>query len=412
MPNTRRRRFSIRDNEVNVRETKLQNGLQSRYILEVKKSMNHSDPDPEPKLKATNEVATKSIKPKPKMYANTSKNSSLPMVTENASSSFSTMTTDNKCSRTTLDKEIGATSSSINFYNEVNTPVYSSYSERPKLAATVVETPKKTIAIEKKDGRLSARDRTPMRRDKFPRQHRIKVRSPKRRVPSIEPQNKAIDSNTRTVGTTAIDWGVEIELFSVDDIADLIETAEDDERLSTHSYDDMCRICHGGDSLTTELGSLISACSCRGTVGRVHVKCLERWLTESGKSRCELCGTRYATRRVHKYGVPRALVMWVLSHNAKQLMVDSLGIMLMSPLAVLAAWLSGRTLAGLMTQESQVTPWPLASTFVLACMTLVCYYCWIVSAATRHALGWWIWYRSQYEVRLQLQENEEQTTQI
>lgn len=54
-----------------------------------------------------------------------------------------------------------------------------------------------------------------------------------------------------------------------------------------------------------------------------------------------------------------------------QLMVDSLGIMLMSPLAVLAAWLSGRTLAGLMTQESHVTPWPLASTFVLACMTLV-----------------------------------------
>lgn len=54
-----------------------------------------------------------------------------------------------------------------------------------------------------------------------------------------------------------------------------------------------------------------------------------------------------------------------------QLMVDSLGIMLMSPLAVLAAWLSGRTLAGLMTYEAHVTPWPLASTFVLACMTLV-----------------------------------------
>lgn len=54
-------------------------------------------------------------------------------------------------------------------------------------------------------------------------------------------------------------------------------------------------------------------------------------------------------------------------------MVDSLGIMLMSPLAILAAWLSGRTLAGLMTHDSHVTPWPLASTFVLACMTLVKY---------------------------------------
>lgn len=52
-------------------------------------------------------------------------------------------------------------------------------------------------------------------------------------------------------------------------------------------------------------------------------------------------------------------------------MVDSLGIILMSPLAILAAWLSGKTLAGLMTQDNQITPWPLASTFVLACMTLV-----------------------------------------
>ncbi|KAJ8733167.1 hypothetical protein PYW08_001465 [Mythimna loreyi] len=401
MPNTRRRRFSVRENEANVRETKLQNALQS----------SHSDPDPEPKLRASNEVATKSIKPKLKMYPNSSKNTVLQIATKK-SSSFSTVTSmsaGKNRSHTTMDKDVGATSSNIDLYNnEANITVNSSYIERPKTAATSVETQKKAVVIEKKDGRLSSRDRTPMRREKHPRQHRIKVRSPRRRVPVIEPQNKAVDSSTRTIGTTAIDWGVEIELFSVDDIADLIEPTEDDDRISTHSYDDMCRICHGGESLSPELGSLISACSCRGTVGRVHVKCLERWLTESGKSRCELCGTRYATRRVHKYGVPRALVMWVLSHNAKQLMVDSLGIMLMSPLAVLAAWLSGRTLAGLMTQESQVTPWPLASTFVLACMTLVCYYCWIVSAATRHALGWWIWYRSQYEVRLQLQENEEQ----
>ncbi|KAJ2951997.1 hypothetical protein O0L34_g4259 [Tuta absoluta] len=176
---------------------------------------------------------------------------------------------------------------------------------------------------------------------------------------------------------------------------------------SNNSLDVMCRICHGCESLSSESGLMISACGCRGTVGRVHVKCLERWLTESGKSKCELCGTRYSTKRVHKYGFPKALAIWVLSQNAKQLMVDSLGIMLMSPLAVVAAWLSGRTLAGLMTPEAQQTPWPLASTFVLACMTLVCYYCWIVSAVTRHALGWWIWYRAQYEVRLQFQDNEE-----
>ncbi|XP_063377323.1 uncharacterized protein LOC134664549 isoform X1 [Cydia fagiglandana] len=254
--------------------------------------------------------------------------------------------------------------------------------------------------------------------------HRAKIRSPNHRIyvfntPSTEihkivdigtSADVGIDSCMETVGTNVIDWAQETRDWLQEIQVYTVNTAEIEmlelEQQSDHSLDDMCRICHSGDCLSPELGRLVSACNCRGTVGRVHVRCLERWLTESGKSRCELCGTRYHTRRVHRYGVLKALVMWFLSQNAKQLMVDSLGIMLMSPLAVLAAWLSGRTLAGLMTQESQVTPWPLASTFVLACMTLVCYYCWIVSAATRHALGWWIWYRSQYEVRLELQDEE------
>ncbi|XP_026737255.1 uncharacterized protein LOC113500601 isoform X1 [Trichoplusia ni] len=393
MPNTRRRRFSVQ-NEIAGRDAKLQNGLQS----------SHSDSDSEIKVMTNNFVATKSSKTKHKMYPNSSKNSTLEIVAE--CESASSVMTVKKRSTSTMDKDVTASSSNIDLFNMLTAT--------EELSADRIKGPVSTTIepLKKRDDRQLNRERTPLRRDKHPRQHRIKVRSPKRRMPIIE-QNKAVDTNRRNTATGAINWEQEYEIYSSENVTNIIDTTEDEERTSTHSLDDMCRICHGGDALSPELGRLISACSCRGTVGRVHVKCLERWLTESGKSRCELCGTRYATRRVHRYGVPRALVMWVLSQNAKQtfldlqLMVDSLGIMLMSPLAVLAAWLSGRTLAGLMTQESHVTPWPLASTFVLACMTLVCYYCWIVSAATRHALGWWIWYRSQYEVRLQLQDSEE-----
>ncbi|XP_035439140.2 uncharacterized protein LOC118268671 isoform X1 [Spodoptera frugiperda] len=432
MPNTRRRRFSVQ-NEIAGRENKLQNGLPIsefclhpepnpttwdevgvkmslfgflnwiscvRHVVLLNSYINHSDPDSELKVVATNIVATKSPRPKSKAYANSSKSQTLEVVAE-CESSIS-VSTVKKQSIVTMDKAVYASSSTLitpeNSTEECNPLI----ANRSKTVATAIETQKK------RDERQLPRERAPVRRDKYPRQHRIKVRSPKRRIPIIEqPNNKAIESTKRTTGTAAINWDSEVELCRPENVTNVINTFEEVERTSNHSLDDMCRICHGGESLSPELGRLISACSCRGTVGRVHVKCLERWLTESGKSRCELCGTRYATRRVHRYGVPRALVMWVLSQNAKQLMVDSLGIMLMSPLAVLAAWLSGRTLAGLMTQESHVTPWPLASTFVLACMTLVCYYCWIVSAATRHALGWWIWYRSQYEVRLQIQDNED-----
>ncbi|CAG4917068.1 unnamed protein product [Colias eurytheme] len=382
MPNTRRRRFSVQ-NEIRGRDMmKSQNGTQV-----------NANQESDIKAILQSPLNIKQNKPKSKICPNTSKKSSNLHIVDQCQSTSYILATD--AISPTIDKDVTASSSNIDLFNI--------------LGATEEIMTKKTQDASNEEQKnifemKHVSERFPTRRDKHPRQHRIKVRSPKRKPPNIEKH----EVMKRSVGVSSIDWSEnetviqdEVQPEVIEDSEATVENVQEEERPSTYSMDDMCRICHGGESLSPELGQLISACSCRGTVGRVHVKCLERWLTESGKSRCELCGTRYATRRVHRYGVLRALVMWILSQNAKQLMVDSLGIMLMSPLAVLAAWLSGRTLAGLMTQETHVTPWPLASTFVLACMTLVCYYCWIVSAATRHALGWWIWYRSQYEVRLQ-----------
>ncbi|CAH8529057.1 unnamed protein product [Schistosoma turkestanicum] len=51
-----------------------------------------------------------------------------------------------------------------------------------------------------------------------------------------------------------------------------------------------CRIClEEGD----ETEALLSPCRCKGTVGLVHRKCLEKWLLTSGKPNCELCGYAY-----------------------------------------------------------------------------------------------------------------------
>lgn len=247
---------------------------------------------------------TKHSKHKNKVIPNTSKNAlTLDIVTE-CDSATSIVLTEAKDARTRADKDITAGSSNIDLEKVIE-------SELVPL-----------------DPRQMTRDRIPLRRDKRPRQHRIKVRSPKRRMIVLE-QAKPTDgynnfSNNQNTGTTAINWDEEFELFHSENVTSVVESAEEAKRPSTHSLDDMCRICHGGDGLVNELGSLISACSCRGTVGRVHIKCLERWLTESGKSRCELCGTRYITRRVHRYGVPRALVMWILSQNAKQVLAPNI----------------------------------------------------------------------------------------
>ncbi|CAH8525334.1 unnamed protein product [Heterobilharzia americana] len=51
-----------------------------------------------------------------------------------------------------------------------------------------------------------------------------------------------------------------------------------------------CRIClEEGE----EAEQLLSACRCKGTVGLVHKRCLEKWLLTSGQPNCELCGYAY-----------------------------------------------------------------------------------------------------------------------
>ncbi|KAL1415042.1 hypothetical protein MTO96_006990 [Rhipicephalus appendiculatus] len=59
----------------------------------------------------------------------------------------------------------------------------------------------------------------------------------------------------------------------------------------TTSSGPMCRICHEGDQTET----LMSLCKCSGTMGLLHVSCLERWLNARNVDYCELCHHRFPT---------------------------------------------------------------------------------------------------------------------
>lgn len=54
-----------------------------------------------------------------------------------------------------------------------------------------------------------------------------------------------------------------------------------------------CRICHEGANGE----SLLSPCDCTGTLGAVHRSCLEKWLSSSNTSYCELCHTEFAVEK-------------------------------------------------------------------------------------------------------------------
>ncbi|CAL8143256.1 unnamed protein product [Orchesella dallaii] len=65
---------------------------------------------------------------------------------------------------------------------------------------------------------------------------------------------------------------------------------------SYDSYEEACRICHDNPSKL----ELISPCLCKGSMSKVHRSCLERWLGESAKNTCEICGYEYNTVRKPK----------------------------------------------------------------------------------------------------------------
>ncbi|XP_020833843.1 E3 ubiquitin-protein ligase MARCHF2 isoform X2 [Phascolarctos cinereus] len=63
--------------------------------------------------------------------------------------------------------------------------------------------------------------------------------------------------------------------------------------LGTQSDGPICRICHEGSSGEV----LLSPCDCTGTLGTVHKSCLEKWLSSSNTSYCELCHTEFVVER-------------------------------------------------------------------------------------------------------------------
>uniref|UniRef100_A0A8C5WRK6 E3 ubiquitin-protein ligase MARCHF2 n=1 Tax=Laticauda laticaudata TaxID=8630 RepID=A0A8C5WRK6_LATLA len=104
--------------------------------------------------------------------------------------------------------------------------------------------------------------------------------------------------------------------------------------LGTQSDGPICRICHEGGNGE----GLLSPCDCTGTLGTVHKSCLEKWLSSSNTSYCELCHTEFMVERR-----PRPLTEW-LKHpgprNEKRtLFCDMACFLFITPLAAISGWL-------------------------------------------------------------------------
>ena len=54
----------------------------------------------------------------------------------------------------------------------------------------------------------------------------------------------------------------------------------------------LCRICYGSEGKE----QLLQPCNCSGTMGLMHRTCLERWLSQSNSTRCEICQYDFSSK--------------------------------------------------------------------------------------------------------------------
>lgn len=67
----------------------------------------------------------------------------------------------------------------------------------------------------------------------------------------------------------------------------------------------ICRICY-----ESEPDNLIEPCNCKGSMGKMHKKCLEHWLSEIHSKKCELCSFAYDVEFVPKYKPLQSFFVW------------------------------------------------------------------------------------------------------
>ncbi|XP_054919772.2 E3 ubiquitin-protein ligase MARCHF2-like [Dermacentor andersoni] len=151
----------------------------------------------------------------------------------------------------------------------------------------------------------------------------------------------------------------------------------------TSSSGPICRICHEGD----QQDSLVSLCRCSGTMGLLHVPCLERWLNARNVDCCELCHHRFPT--AGQGTCVRQFFHWALHGNSQRAVLgDLFCFALLTPVAALSCFFCTHS-ASKQVLEGRIIE--AASLVTLACLLVTAYVAWSFFTVRFHyrAFGAW-----------------------
>lgn len=144
-----------------------------------------------------------------------------------------------------------------------------------------------------------------------------------------------------------------------------------------------CRICQDGDLHER----LVSPCLCSGTVGFIHVSCLNTWLQVTSRTSCELCGFPFPVTKklapVKEYlRHPRA------NMDLPNLICDLACLVVLTPLLFASVYLSS---TGTLRYESLGQAGSVCAVVTLLISLILVYVSWAALAIVYHIRVWQAW---------------------
>ncbi|KAG5305579.1 MARH3 ligase, partial [Acromyrmex insinuator] len=176
-------------------------------------------------------------------------------------------------------------------------------------------------------------------------------------------------------------------------------------RLSCDSMEDVnCRICYDPNQ---EL-PIMYPCKCKGTMGAIHLKCLERWLEESNRNSCELCGHEFRMERTPRYKVLRSVIIWLcLNHNdqmyVRNVKADLLRCLIVTPVTIACSYIC--VVAAdfyAMNNYDNFPParWTTYSLLSMMALLILSFFVWIYITVRYHQKAWFYWWQKTSSVKI------------
>ncbi|KAM7343564.1 E3 ubiquitin-protein ligase MARCHF2 [Cochliomyia hominivorax] len=165
----------------------------------------------------------------------------------------------------------------------------------------------------------------------------------------------------------------------------------------------VCRICHNNENAE----KIVSPCLCKGSLGNVHMYCLEKWIRMSRCTTCELCQFEYATEQNLRYTLLQSLRIWYSRSISRRALQEDC--QMFSFLTLVAFGIVGTLLIAVQYYISQGNiselgrMWTKGWLIFFLFSTLFVYIINVYIIIKSHLAPWYRWWQSVRDIRLILE---------